>query len=204
VREHPAILVASADRLFGEAVTAFLVRSLGWRVVGTVGDGLQALALIGRTKPDGVLVIGELPRLGITALARQIRRRSPTIGIVILDGPDSPDALVLGPRAASADVVAGLTAKPDEVPAVGPKANGSFELLARLTRRERLVLKLLAEGLSQADAASRLSLSPHTVRTHTQNLYAKLGLHSRLDLVGFAYRCGLIQTAEPSDPQAGS
>jgi DNA-binding NarL/FixJ family response regulator len=65
-------------------------------------------------------------------------------------------------------------------------------LLRTLTSRERLILKLLAEGVAVRDIGGRLDVSQHTVRTHMQNLYAKLGAHSRLDVVRFAAEHGLV------------
>jgi DNA-binding NarL/FixJ family response regulator len=61
-----------------------------------------------------------------------------------------------------------------------------------LTSRERLILKLLAEGVTLREIASQLDVSQHTVRTHMQNMYAKLGAHSRLDVVRFAAEHGLV------------
>jgi DNA-binding CsgD family transcriptional regulator len=72
-----------------------------------------------------------------------------------------------------------------------------------LTPRERETLQLLARGLSREQIGERLGLRAGTVRTHIQNLYAKLGLHSRLDLVHFAARHGLV-TDDHRRPDAGS
>ncbi|MGH2546092.1 MAG: response regulator transcription factor, partial [Actinomycetota bacterium] len=75
----------------------------------------------------------------------------------------------------------------------------SLAELLSLTSRERLVLKLLAEGMAGPDIARQLGVSQHTVRTHMQNLYAKLDAHSRLDVLRFASEHGLVpeETAEP-------
>ncbi len=63
--------------------------------------------------------------------------------------------------------------------------------LAGLTRREREVLRCLADGLSTAETAARLRMSANTLRTHTQNVNAKLGVHSTLESVAMALRNGL-------------
>ena len=63
---------------------------------------------------------------------------------------------------------------------------------ARLTEREREVLELLAEGLSNAAIAERLVVSVHTVRNHVANLSTKLGAHSKLEALSIAVREGLL------------
>jgi DNA-binding NarL/FixJ family response regulator len=60
---------------------------------------------------------------------------------------------------------------------------GSERLLATLTPREREVLSYLAEGSGRRDVAARMHVSTHTVRTHLQNIMAKLGVHSVLEAV---------------------
>jgi two-component system nitrate/nitrite response regulator NarL len=66
-------------------------------------------------------------------------------------------------------------------------------LSVTLTDREREVLSLLVEGASGAEMAERLNLSPHTVRTHVQNLLTKLQVHSRVEAAAFAVRHGIVQ-----------
>jgi DNA-binding NarL/FixJ family response regulator len=67
-----------------------------------------------------------------------------------------------------------------------------------LTQREREVLGLLAEGLSQKQIAARLVISANTVATHIQRILGKLGLHSRAEAVAWAYRLGMV--ADANDP----
>ena len=184
-------LVASGDRLFADAAS-HLLRSRGWDVVGTVNDGLQALAALGRETASTVLVIGELPRLGPTALARQVRRRWPDIGVVVF-GDLSIAAATSLPAEANADaIVEALAAPPPEGTDSQTRRPESLTVLRSLTSRERLVLKLLAEGMGGSDIARQLGVSQHTVRTHMQNLYAKLDAHSKLDVVRFAAQHGLV------------
>jgi two-component system nitrate/nitrite response regulator NarL len=65
--------------------------------------------------------------------------------------------------------------------------------LADLTRREREILGLLAEGTSTRRIAEKLDLSRHTVRTHVQNILLKLGAHSRLEAVATGVRLGIVK-----------
>ena len=193
--EGRSVLVASADRLFAEAAGRYL-EDLGWEVVTTAFDGLQALAGLARHEPSALLVLGNLPRLDPPALARQVRRRWPGLPIVLLGTGQSDDAVVLPADAESRDVVAALSEPPAATTAAPPRPPASVALLRSLTSRERVILKLLAEGTSLADIARQLEVSQHTIRTHMQNLYSKLGAHSRLDVVRFAAEHGLVGEAE--------
>jgi DNA-binding NarL/FixJ family response regulator len=65
---------------------------------------------------------------------------------------------------------------------------------AELTEREREILDLLARGLSNADIAQQLTISVHTVRNHVANLSAKLGAHSKLEVLSIAVREGLVDS----------
>jgi len=185
------VLVASGDRLFAAAARRYL-QDHGWNVVAVAADGLQALAAAGRTPPDAVLVIPELPRLGPAALARQVRRRRPGTTVVILGEVQAEDAIVLPSDADGAEVLAVLASPPPAAVATPAERPGGMALLRSLTSRERLILKLLAEGVGVREIAGQLEVSQHTVRTHMQNLYAKLGAHSRLDVVRFAAEHGLV------------
>ncbi len=62
-----------------------------------------------------------------------------------------------------------------------------------LTSREREVLSLLADGLTQDSIARQLVISPKTVATHIQRILSKLGVHSRAEAISYAYRAGLAQ-----------
>jgi two-component system nitrate/nitrite response regulator NarL len=75
-------------------------------------------------------------------------------------------------------------------------------LLRSLTRRELAVLRLLAQGVDTRGVAETLGISTHTVRTHLQNLYAKLGCHTRLEVVRIAARHGLLEGG-PAAARAG-
>jgi DNA-binding NarL/FixJ family response regulator len=194
--EGPSVLVASGDRLFAEAAGRYLEDN-GWQVVAAAFDGLQALAGLARHEPSAVLILGDLPRLAPAALARQVRRRWPDLPVVLLGTGQSDDAVVLPADAEGRDVVAALSKPPPvTVAASPPRRPDSVALLRSLTSRERLVLKLLAEGKSLAEIARQLEVSRHTVRTHMQNLYSKLDAHSRLDVVRFAAQHGLVGEAE--------
>jgi len=197
VTKPGTVLVASGDRLFAETAARYLM-GRGWSAAPTAFDGLQALAAIGRHGPSAVLVLGELPRLGSGALADQVRRRWPDIPVVVVGGGRNGDAAALPADADTRTVLSALARTPPPLPAAAPEGHPhGVAMLLNLTSRERQVLKLLAEGGSLRGIAEHLEVSQHTVRTHMHNLYAKLGVHSRLDVVRFAARHGLVGEEGP-------
>ena len=123
-------------------------------------------------------------------------------------GPDVPAVLVSAERTTPADIVAGLLIGADDY---APESMDADEFLARvrrlierthpvrattadlrrldiLSRREREVLALTAEGLSQKQVAARLGISAKTVSAHMQSLLVKLGVHSRIEAVALSIR----------------
>jgi DNA-binding NarL/FixJ family response regulator len=171
----------------------------------SVADGLVAAAT---HEPDVILMDSELPDGdGISAAAR-IRTEHPDINVVILTGSHDPDGLR---RAVDAGCLGYLEkAKPIDalVDAVRVAATGHLAIstsdlskivasnrrgdVTRLTRRQREILDLIAEGLTNKMIAERLVLSVHTIRTHVQTILAKLGAHSKLEAVAVAKRRRLI------------
>ena len=130
-------------------------------------------------------------------------------------GADLPVVFVTGERTESADKVAGFLVggddylvkpvDPDELIArvrrlttqAEPPSIRAGTQLEELTPRESEVLRLLAEGLTAAQIAAKLVISPKTVATHVQRILAKLGVHSRTQAVALAYESGFLAPTEP-------
>ena len=186
-------------------------------IVGEASDGLTAVALIARLRPDIAILDVQLPDLNGLEVARRVREQSPKTRVIMLsmhaDEPYVVDALRHGAAAyvlkgsASADLVAAvhavmsgrrfLSAPLTEraIEAYASRTEEAARPLDRyelLTSREREVLQLAAQGLSNAAIGDRLSISPRTAETHRANLLRKLGLGSQTDLVRFAVARGLV------------
>jgi len=130
-------------------------------------------------------------------------------------GADLPVVFVTGERTESADKAAGFLVDgddylvkpvdPDELIArvrrlttqAEPPSIRAGTQLEELTPRESEVLRLLAEGLTAAQIAAKLVISPKTAATHVQRILAKLGVHSRTQAVALAYESGFLAPAEP-------
>jgi DNA-binding NarL/FixJ family response regulator len=193
-RPPRTVLVVSSDRLFAEAAAAFLDRRHGWRVIGTTDDGLHALATAANAGPSSVLIIGDPARMRSSTLARELHRKVPGIGIAVVADANVSDPYGL-PAGSTADAVLKALTETlgDQGGRVGSdERRDQLAKLRTLTPRERTALKLLAEGATKAQVAENLGVSVNTARTHMQNLYRKLGLHSRLELIHLAARHGLV------------
>jgi two-component system response regulator NreC len=186
-------------------------------IVGEAGDGRAAVDLALRTEPHVVVMDVALPELNGIEATRQLAKRLPNARVLMLT-MHADDVYVRQSLKAGAR---GYLLKDSEdldlikaVKAVG--AGGSFfspavsrvvlsgylgdrppseadDPLGRLTDREREVLQLIAEGKTNKEIASALSLSVNTIETHRKHLMEKLDLHNTAELVRFAIRERLVQ-----------
>jgi DNA-binding NarL/FixJ family response regulator len=187
-------------------------------VVGEAADGLQAVAVAGETHADVVLMDVRMPRIdGIEATRRLRADRLPDDPpyVIILTTFDLDEYVYAGLRAGAAgfllkDTLAGELLQAVRAVAGGhnvaaptvtrrliqhfvatsPRVTGTAPPGA-LTARERDVLELIAEGLSNQEIADRLVISEGTVKTHVSRILAKLGLRDRVHVVIYAYESGI-------------
>lgn len=211
------VLIADDEAVVRSGLRMILEAHDDIEVIGEASDGREALELAGQLDPDIVLMDIRMPVLdGIDAtrrLSTQVRPRVIVLTTYGLDEnvyaamkagatgflakTDSPDELVHAVRAAAAgEPLLGreATRRLIEHFLSGPEPNAAIPAgLATLTERELEVLKLVAQGLSNAELGRALFVSEGTIKTHMARLLAKLGLRDRLQAVVLAYECGLVQ-----------
>jgi len=219
--EPVRVLLADDQRLVRESLATLLGLLGGIRLVATASDGEEALALAAEHQPDVVLMDLRMPRMGGIEATRLLRERQPAVRVIALttyaDDESVLGALRAGARgyltkdASSDDIhaailtVAGGDATLD--PAVqchvvaalagdGRRPANSSQAVAPqlpddLTPREAEVLALIAEGLTNAEIAERLVVSPTTIKSHINHLFTKAGLRDRTQAVNYAYRTGI-------------
>jgi DNA-binding NarL/FixJ family response regulator len=195
--DHPAVL---------DAVCEFLGSS-GIEIVGRAADGEEALEKLETRKPHVALVDLRMPRLGGIEVARRAGRSTPETAVILYTGygdrallTEALDAGVRGfvlKEAPMEDLLRAVRAIAAGGQYVDPVLAGTLavaagEKVAQLTQRERDVLRLLAEGLSNDEIGKRLFISGETVRTHIRKAMDKLDADTRTQAVAKALRQHLI------------
>lgn len=218
----PARIVLAEDHeVVRQGLRALLEKEPGFSVVGEASDGLRVADLVERTRPDVLVLDLVLPGLGGLDVAREVARRSSRTRIVILSMHASEAFVVQAFRSGASAYVLKESSAADLVRAIGEvlagrrhlspplsdKAIEEYVARARdaevdvyesLTRRERQVLHLAAEGMSNPAIGERLGISPRTAQTHRAHVMEKLGLRTRRDLIVYAVGRGLFPEA-PGD-----
>jgi DNA-binding NarL/FixJ family response regulator len=218
------VLIADGQALVRAGLRALLQSGESISVVGEAGTGEEAVAEAFRSGPDVVLLDATLPGLNcVEATGRMLA--DPGIAVVLMTATEEDErifgALRAGARgvllkdAEPAELVRGieLLARGEallspsltrrliaELASVPDPQLPSSDLLEELTPREREVVALVALGLSNADIAELLVISPATSKTHVSRAMLKLGARDRGQLVAFAFHAGLAspRTQEPA------
>ena len=215
------IALADDHALVRQAIARALADIEGFQVVGQASTAEEALEVVPRLAPDVVLMDIGMPGMGGLAAAEAIRSTHPQVGVLILTIHDREDYFFRALRAgASGYILKGaeleelveavqVVARGETYifPSLMPKLVGDYlhrvqsgeaepDELKRVTSREQEVLRLIAEGRTTNEIANALTLSPHTVRRHRDNIMQKLNLHSKAELIRFAVRKGLLDESE--------
>ena len=211
------LVIVDDQEVVRAAFGALLATQADFDVVGTAADGAQAVRLCAEAHPDVVLMDVRMPVMDGIEATRRIVAAEPRPSVLVLTTFDLDehvyDALEAG---ASGFLLKDVTAERlfDAVrvvaggdallaPGVTRRLVAEFarlrtrlaapsSTLEALTRREREVLLLLADGLSNTEIAARLVVGEETVKTHVSRVLAKLGLRDRTQAVVFAYESGLV------------
>lgn len=208
------LLLVDDHEVVRRGMAALLDGNEGWQIVGEAADGRSAVQLAPQVQPDVVVMDVGMPELNGFEATRQILKILPGTEILILtlhDGEqlvrevidagargyvlksDAGRQLVAAVRSLArhqpyftSEIAARVYAETRQAPRRGrPAAVG-------LTRREREVLQLLAEGHNNRKVADRLGLSVKTIETHRARLMRKLGVGSLAELVRYAVREGIV------------
>ncbi|CAM5711507.1 Response regulator transcription factor OS=Streptomyces tendae OX=1932 GN=GUR47_34845 PE=4 SV=1 [Streptomyces tendae] len=212
------VVVADDQTVVREGIVMLLGLLPGVEVVGAAGDGEEAVRLVAELAPDVVLMDLRMPRCDGVEATRRIRSEHPATQVVVLTtyaddasvfpalragargyltkdaGGDEIVRAVHGVLSGDAGLAPGIQRRLLERLAESePRPTGPPDASDGLTTRETEVLVLIAEGFNNQQIASRLHVSPATVKTHINNLFAKTGIKDRAQAVRYAYGKGLVR-----------
>jgi len=198
-----------------EGIRELIEREEDMEVVGETGNGEEAVRMVGQMKPDVVLMDIALPGLNGVEATRRIKESHPSVSVLVLTAYDSEEFIIAILRAKAAgyllknvrgrELLNAIRAvyEGNSVlhPTVAKKVLEHFQPEGEksppakrmpLSRREMEVVELGAQGLLNKEIADRLSLSERTVQTHWRNIFAKLGVSSRVEAIMHCLKEGWI------------
>ncbi len=214
------VLISDDHAIVRRGVRAMIESDESFTVVGEAATGLETLDQVKQLKPDILVLDISMPEQNGLDVTRKLRRDAPDVKILILTmhfaEEVARECLRAGARAyvvksdSNEEVIAAVRAVRDErafftpqikdlyysgymdcVPNAPAGPDGDLPL-ARLTPREREVVKMLCEGLSNKEVASAVGISTRTIESHRNNVMRKLNLAAFSDLVRYAVRHGVV------------
>ncbi|HMK09628.1 MAG TPA: response regulator transcription factor [Anaerolineales bacterium] len=208
------VLVADDHRLFRDGLRVLLTSAPDLELVGEAGDGEEVVAKAAAVQPDVILMDLQLPRINGVEATRRILQTQPNVNVLVLTMFEDTDTVLAAMRAGARGYVLKDTDEEALLRSVRAVASGEAlfgpgvaERLMRylaeatppsgrsafpeLTEREREVLSLLAQGLSNQEVAERMGISLKTARNHVSNILARLQVADRTEAVARARAAGL-------------
>lgn len=209
------VLLADDDSLIRTAIEMILRPVDGIELVAQAADGRAAVELAVRHRPDVALLDIQMPVMDGLAALREIRRTAPAVRVVMLTTFGQDEYVTRALAGGAAGFLLKESAAEELVYAIRAAVAGNAYLSPKITRqvierlpapavpaerklieglsaRERDVLILLAQGLSNGEIAAQLFVSEGTVKTHVYRLYTKLSCENRVQAAMLAQRAGLL------------
>ncbi len=216
--ERIRVLLADDHALFREGLVGILNAQPDFEVVGEASDGLEALIKAQELVPDLVLMDIGMPGCDGLEATRRLKKDLPAVTVVILTVRDDEEKLFeaikhgaqgyllksMRSRSMLEMLRGAMRGEAAITPVLAGRMLEEFRRLSRqatmvseaemvaLTHREQEVLSLVAEGAADKEIAKALSISLHTVKSHTRNILAKLHVGSRYEAVRYARHKGLV------------
>lgn len=206
------ILIADDHRVFIDGMTALLQSVNGIKVIGDAENGELLVEKAGSLKPDVILMDVQMPvKDGIQA-TKEIHQHFPDIKIIALTMHNESGVIKKMLEVGAAGYVLKTIDKAELIEVIKKVASGqkhfSAEVTSRLmndfsvkqapspldtlTKREKEILSLIAQGLTDKEIAEKVFLSPLTIITHRKNILSKLGLKNKVEITRFAFDHKLI------------
>ena len=208
------VLIADDHRLIVEGIKRALEDSPDFKVVGAVEGANAGMLNVRETKAHVVLVDAALGNQDSHRLVESVTKEAPETKVIVMDLlPEREDVIAFIKAGASGFIVKDATVADflRTIRSVAEGANvvppaltgtllshivdqavtgGSPAVMAavRMTKREKGITELIAEGLSNKEIAQRLNIATHTVKSHVRNVMEKLALHTRLQIAAYSHK----------------
>jgi DNA-binding NarL/FixJ family response regulator len=206
VTSEITVLIVDDHEVVREGLRLSLSRTTHIRVVGEAPDGNAALDLAGRRKPNVVIMDVRMPGMDGLDATKALMEREPNTSVLIFTAYSERSLLARGLESGAKGYI--LKEAPHDTlvraiekvargdsfidPALMPAFLSGKDREDMLTPREREILQLLADGMSNADVAQRLFISQETVKSHVRHILAKLEADTRTHAVAIALRDAMI------------
>jgi two-component system response regulator NreC len=209
------VLIADDHAIVRTGLRALLNSEPSMRLVGEATGGYEAIELAGKSNADILVLDISMPDLDGISVTKKIKSQFPDLPILILTVHEDEALLREAMRAGAAGYILKRAAETELISAIRAIIGGVLyvdpsmvrvllsdetkptatlpESVEPLTHREKEVLKLIAQGYTNRQIGKELNVSTRTAEGHRANLVAKLGLHSRVELVRYAREQGLIE-----------
>jgi len=204
-----SILIIEDNRLLRDGITLMINGQSDLKVVGSISDTLKSSSKIINLKPDIILIDLGLSNQNSLQVVKSIKEKSPELKIIVMDllpldfvkagasGFILKDAMVSDFLKTIRLVAGGEKVLPPHMTSslfsqiIDTALNGNHKVDLRqavvMTKRERQVVELIADGLTNKEIGNILHLSPYTVKSHVHNILEKMALHTRLQIAKYAY-----------------
>jgi DNA-binding NarL/FixJ family response regulator len=205
------IIIADDHPVVRDGFRGIIAAEPGFEVLGEAGNGAEAVSMAKALRPDVILMDLRMPVMGGVEAIRELARAGLQVRVLVLTTFDTDQDVRPAIEAGATGYLLKDTGRADLVKAVRAAARGeavlsptvATRLMSQvrapqesLSDREIEILRLVADGCSNKEAAKRLFLSEATVKTHLLHLYAKLGVKDRAAAVAAGFRKGLLQVDE--------
>ena len=213
--EQISVLLVDDHSVVRQGVRAFLVTQPDLTVVGEAASGEEAVKLVEQTVPDVILMDLIMPNMDGVEATRRVKQVSPRSQIVVLTSYHEDEHIFPALKAGALSYILKDVSAEELAAAVRKAAAGEAVLHPRvaarvikelqgrrtdslnpfteLSERELEVLKLIADGMSNAEIAGKLVLSEKTVKGHVSNILSKLHLADRTQAAVYAWREGVVR-----------
>ena len=225
--EKVRILLVEDHRIVRQGITQLLKLHDNYDIVGDAGDGASAIEKTKRLLPDVIVLDISIPKINGIETAKQICSIDPNIKIIVLTMYESKELITrmldigvsayLNKESTDTDLVAAIEAtmsgkmffSPSVSKVLAEKitnrtsdiclSEANKEIYDTLTRREKTILYMVAEGYCSKEIAKHLSISINTVNNHRANIMKKLNIHDAVGLTKYAINLGLLVNADRND-----